>query len=229
MVENVCNQVHHHIDNSHPDHIGLNHGIVPHGDGIHRQLPHTVPHEDAFNNGCTAQKAADGQSQKGDDGQHGGLENAFPQGHASPNASGLGPQHIVLVQFLQHRGPHLPHILGGHGNCQGQGWQNGALHRGSLGNHRQQLPFDGKQLHQQQCHKKVWQTVAHKAENPQKIVRKPVMLYCRQNPQRNGDYHRSHNRQRRQQQCCRQLGHKGLKHILSGDIAHAHVPREKSL
>ena len=201
MVENIGNQIHHHINDGHPDHIGLDQGIIPHGNGIHRQLAHTVPHENAFNNGCAAQQAADGQSQQSDNGQQRGFQNAFPQGDAFPDAPGLGPQNIVLTQLLQNCSTNLPQILGGHYR---------------------------KKLHQQQRHKKIGQAVADKAEKAQKIVHEPVLTHRRPDSQGYGNHHRGSNRQTRKQQRSRKLGDKGIKHIFFGNIAHAHVSRQQT-
>ena len=54
------------------------------------------------------------------------------------------------------------------------------------------------------------------------------MPHRRQNAQRNGDQNGCHNRKRRQKQRCRELRHKGIKHIAPGDIAYAHITGQKA-
>ena len=95
--------------------------------------------------------------------------------------------------------------------------------RSPAGNDGQQLPFYGKQLHQQQRHKKVRQTVADKAEKPQNIVCKFIVLHRRPDAQRNGNNYGRPDGERRQQQRRRELGHKRPEHILPGNIADAHI------
>ena len=98
-----------------------------------------------------------------------------------------------------------------------------ALHRRPAGNHGQKLPFYGKQLHQQQRHKKVRQAVADEAEKPQNIVCKFIVLHRRPDAQRDGNDHGRPDRERRQQQRRRELGHKRPEHVLPGNIADAHI------
>ena len=57
----------------------------------------------------------------------------------------------------------------------------------------------------------------------QKIVREFIVPHGRQNAQRNRDDNCCTNCQNRQQKRRRELGHKGLKHVASGNVADAHV------
>ena len=71
--------------------------------------------------------------------------------------------------------------------------------------------------------KKLGREFPIKLKNAQKIVREFIMPHRRQNAQRNRDDNCCTNCQNRQQKRRRELGHKGLKHVASGNVADAHV------
>ena len=54
----------------------------------------------------------------------------------------------------------------------------------------------------------------------------PVVLYRREDAQRDRDHHGRQDRKRRQQQGRRELGDEGVEHVLAGDVAHPHVAGE---
>ena len=190
MIKKVTDQIYQYINHRHPDNIGLDHRIIPHGNRIDCQFPYTVPHKNTFNDRGSSQQTANGQSHQSNNRQHRRFQYTLPENHARPDAPCAGSHDIILIQFFQNRCAHLPHIFGRHGNGQCQRWKQRALHGISAGNDRKQLPVNGKYLHQKQRHKKIRHRIARKAEKTQKIICKLIMAHRSQNPQ----WNREHNR-----------------------------------
>ena len=223
MVQKVGDKVDQHVDDRHPDHVGLDQRIVAHRDRVHRQFPDAVPHEDALDDGRAAEEAADGERQQRDDREHGRLDHALPEDDPIAHAARLRAGHVILVQLLQHRGAHLPHILGGHGDRQGQGGHQGAFEARPAGDDRQPAQLDGQDLHEQHGHEEVWHGVSDKAQKAQQIIGEAVVPHGGQYAQGDRNHDRRHDGQRRQQQRRRELGGEGLEHVPSGDVARAHI------
>ena len=138
-----------------------------------------------------------------------------PENRALLNPSAAGSGHIVLVQFLQKRRPHLPRVFSHHGKSQCNRRQNQPVKALARRHHRHHAQLHAKHIQEEQTHPEIRQRHPEERQPPHNIIDDASFMDCCENPQ--GDGYQQHQNQgskrqlqRRSKPCKQKLRHRSV-------------------
>ena len=192
--------------------------------GFYHHVSQAGPGKYDFHHRRAAKEGAEGQAQQCHQGKHGIGKHFLPEDVGLRKAPGPGTHDIVLVQFFQHRRPHLPGVLGRHHNAQGHHGKDEVFQGNAAAYDGKEAQFQSENPEKHETHPEVRHRNAQEGETPDEVIKPAVFLYRRINAKGNGKDKHEQSGSRSQNEGSRQGTHKCIHHRLLHHEGIAEIP-----